>query len=213
MNKKIVLGLFIVVTGTVVLATTGFLVLRKQSTPVLPPPTPAATTTQQVVTPPSAATTTQPTPPPPSTPPLPECTISTGDVSTSTWKTFADPQWEITFQYPSTFQLSETGGAFVNVAGENSYNLYLKKDYHGPILEEGLGYVPSSCSRTIAGQDIEVIVDPYAPVSSTRPDLAVTTHIFGLSSKTHDYSFIIEGPASSSRRITDEIINTIEFVK
>jgi hypothetical protein len=204
MNKTIVLGIFAVAVIAVVVGVAEFSVLQKQAAPIAVTPQPP----QPVVTPTSSQPApVQPLPQPPSS----NCNVSQGE-STSTWKTFKNANWEITFQYPPTFQLTTQSDWSVTISGRDGYNVYLSKDNDRGALIEG-GKYPPPCPRIIASQSVGVIIDPYASVSSTRPDLAVTTHVFGLSSKTHNYTFIVEGPSSSSRRTTDTFINTIEFVK
>src|SRR3954462_9213525 len=90
MQKKIIVGALIVVILGVGLALE-LKVNVHAPISVAPEPTP---------NPPVATTTAQPTTPPPATPPsspYPQvvCYTSKESVSTSTWKTFSDPGWEI----------------------------------------------------------------------------------------------------------------------
>src|SRR5713101_2363317 len=106
MRNKIVLGILVVCAALIVILATGFATPKNQPAPI------------------SDVIRTEPIPPSLVPPPQETCKVSRGVVSTSTWKTFADPRLEITFQYPPTWTLrngkDSSGEPTVDVEGEGN---------------------------------------------------------------------------------------------
>src|SRR5260370_29995768 len=94
MRNKIILGILVICVALIVILAVGFAKPKNQPAPI------------------SDAIRAEPIPPRPPTPPPQEtCKVFRGAVSTSTWKTFADPQWEIIFQYPPAWTFSKGAAA------------------------------------------------------------------------------------------------------
>src|SRR6266481_2560202 len=114
MNQKIVLGLFIVAIGAVVLGMAEFTSLEQyQALPPIHHLPFVATTTPQAITPQPVAI----------TPPQTECSTSRGRISTSTWATFTDRKWKITFQYPSSWKIVKGYAAAAAGSGPPDLNI------------------------------------------------------------------------------------------
>jgi len=197
MKNKIIIGMFFVALFTVAFGIAEFVSLKKQPIPVaVLPPQPIATTTQPTPMPQAPIAMT-----PPASPST--CNTSAGQTSTSTWKTFADPKWEITFQYPPNWDLEQgnTAGGELYLAISRAENLFdVVVNPSRSFLDEDGTY--TSCNRVVAGKNIGVTIDPYRHSSST----------FRYVTSINRLVFDMRGPLSSTE-IMNAILNSIVLVK
>jgi hypothetical protein len=153
-----------------------------------------------VLTPQPVATSTQASPSPYG--PQAKCDIFTTKISTSTWKTFKVPSWEITFQYPANWTLVASpvaqNGSSLHMSGGGA-EIDIKVDNEGESMAMGVEE-PYFCSRMVAGKQVDV---------GEFLTLPTTTRLFGVS-KSHSYIVWIIG-SSTTYPITDTILNTMGF--
>ncbi|SRR6266568_2530173 len=208
MNQKIVLSLFIVAIGAVVLGIVEFVSLEQyQALPPIHHMPFVATTTSQAVTPQPIAITPPQTPTPLAGPQV-KCSVSQEKISTSTWKTFKNQNWEITFQYPPNWEIDQNRSDLIFVSGDgNQLGIRMDVSDHGPIptgAEE-----PSYCPRTVFGQRVDVGEFYFSSTHTT------STRLVGVQ-QTHSYSIYFDSPSSTADTtgaIFYTILDTMQFVK
>jgi len=193
MNTKFFILAFIVLAGMIGLMIMQASLLKRQPAPiaVAPEPTPnspVTTTTPQPITP-------QPAPP---AGPQVICYTSNKGISTSTWKTFSDPAWEITFQYPPDWKI-DPDWPYPNFSNNGSH-IYALIDNQRELIPMG-AEEPSYCPRVIANQ--QVIIGKYL----TAP---LPTQIVNINGE-HSYDIVATG-ASSTDGIFSVIVDTVRLV-
>jgi hypothetical protein len=212
MKNKFIIGLSVVAFGFIVLIVAFLLNSSHQSSPVSATPISMTTTTAALSQP---ITPLQPT--------VPGCSISQIIASTSSWLTYKNSEWEISFAYPRAWIIQEgrIDQAYINEqvqAGASNANftlgaltgLSLSGDGYSINIKQDMGHGINGnykrCVTTIAGQQIN-IAENDTNMSSTF------NQVFYVTSKNHTYDFYISGPITTGPRITDTFLESIDIIK
>ena len=115
-----------------------------------------------------------------------DCSFSS--VSTSTWKTYKHPGWEVNLFYPPTWQLLNSGSGFTVRSGGSSVTMNRDVGFSWDANR-----LFNSCDISVAGQKIHILTS-----DSTSSQLLV------VGTKLHTYDFDIRGPLSDP--VIDSII-------
>ena len=173
-----------------------------EQAPVVSVPTSTQTTTSPI-----AQTSTQQIATPS---PYPEarCITSKEPISTSTWKTFNDPGWAITFQYPQDWHIDNTQG-YIALSGKGINFTITTLDEIGPGLLPDAVEESYYCPRTVVGQSVNV--GAYVGVES----IYALTRAFSIK-QNQEYGVYFSTPpttASTTDPILYTLLGTMHLVK